>query len=85
MELSFMGFLSSRYLRLLPDGRLLYAMALDTPRKALKWFNTRTMEQKEKDRGREKSAQNMSICPSLGTSPSRSALLSNSETPFYTF
>jgi len=56
-----------RYLRLLPDGRLLYAMALDTPRKALKWFNTRTMEQKEKDRGREKSAQNMSICPSLGT------------------
>jgi hypothetical protein len=47
-------FSSSRYLRLLPDGRALYAMALEQPRKVLKWFNPRTVElEKDKQKARD--------------------------------
>jgi len=57
-----------RYLRLMPDGRVLYAMALEQPRKVLKWFNPRILElekEKEKPKGRERSS-NPNV-PSVGT------------------
>lgn len=57
-----------RYLRLMPDGRLLYAMALEPPRKVLKWFNPRTLEQeRERERTRDKHAQHTHYAPSPGT------------------